>query len=117
DLLHRAGFLADGEGEGVDADGAAAVAADQCVERRAVEAVEAELVDVEDQQGRFGDAEVDAAVGVDVGEVADAAQQPVRDARGAAGAGGDLHGRVPGHPDAEDPGGAGDDLGQVGHVV
>src|SRR5699024_9107548 len=104
DLLDGAGFLADRDGQGVHADRAAAVPADERVEHGTVEAVGAELIDVEDLQGALGGGEVDVSVGVDLREVTDATQQTVGDARGAARAGGDLHGGVGVHGHVEDTG-------------
>src|SRR5699024_4273692 len=96
---------------------AAAVPADERVEHGTVEAVEAELIDVEDLQGALGGGEVDVSVGVDLREVTDATQQTVGDARGAARAGGDLHGGVGVHGHVEDTGRAGDHAGEIVYVV
>jgi hypothetical protein len=75
-------------------------------------------VHLEHAQGLVGDLAGDAPAGLDLGEVAHPAQQPVGDARRAAGAAGDLGGAVRLGLDGEDLRRAADDVGQVlGRVV
>ena len=80
--------------ERVDADRPAAELVDDGREQRAVHLVEADLVDVEERQRVACDRPVMTAVGAHLGEVADAAQEPVRDARRAARAARDLGGAL-----------------------
>ena len=89
----------------------------QRVEQGAVDLVEPELVDAEQRQAVAGDVGGDRAVGADLGEVADTPQEPVGDAGRAARSPGDLPGAVGVDRDAEDAGGAGDDLLQLVVVV
>ena len=63
-------------------------------------------VDLEQREGGLGGGAVDAALGADLGVVADAAQQAVGDARSAARAHGDLGRAVLIDGDADDFGGA-----------
>jgi hypothetical protein len=99
-LLDQVGFqhvldgvarFADGGGEVVHADRAAAEFFQHGAEQLAVHDIEAEVVDVEHGQRRVGDGARDLAVGLDLGEVAHAAQQAVGNARRAARALGDFH--------------------------
>jgi hypothetical protein len=85
-------------------DGPPAEAAAEHVEHGPVEAVEPGFVDLVELQRAAGDVAGDDAVGTDLGVVADPAQQPIGDPRGAPGAGGDLgrSGRLEGY--VEQPG-------------
>ena len=63
-------------------------------------------VDFEEFEGGYGGGAVDVAGGADFGEVADAAEEAVGDARCSSGAHGDFGGAVVVDGDAEDFGGA-----------
>ena len=76
-----------------------------------------EDVDVVERQGGLGDLARHPAVGLDLGVVADAAQQPVGDARRPAGATGDLRRPVVGELHPQQPGAAAQHLFQVGRFV
>ena len=78
------GRLAHRDRERPEPDRAARERAAQRVEDRAVDLVEAELVDLEQRERVRAVVERDPAVGAHLGVVADALQQPVRDARRAA---------------------------------
>ena len=94
DVLERRRVLAEDDGERREADRAAVVAVHEDVEQAAVHLVEAAFVHLEQVKRLARDAQVDVAVGLDEREVAHAAQQAVRDARGAARAARDLERRV-----------------------
>jgi hypothetical protein len=83
-VLDRVGFLGHRGRQGRQSHRSPTEPVDQRLEDPAVEPVEPEPVDVEDGEGVPGHLEVDVAVGLDLGVVADAPEQPVRDARGAA---------------------------------
>src|SRR5690606_15637134 len=118
DLLDRAGVLAHGHGDGRDADGAALELLHQREQDAAVHLVEAGLVHVERVQGVVGEGARDAAVALDLGEVARAAEEAVGDARRAAAAPGDLVRAVLLDLDADDARRAEDDLlKELGGVV
>ena len=74
----------------------------QRAEERAVDLVEAELVDLEQRERGPGGVAVDGAVAAHLGVVADPLQQPVGDARRAPGAAGDLGRALRLERDAED---------------
>ena len=86
-----------------------AIAADQL----AVEALEPGAVDLEQLERLLGDRGRDRARVAHLGDVADAAEDPVRDPRRPAGAAGDLLGRVVLDLDLEDARAAADDRGQL----
>ena len=86
DLLDRAGIFAEGCGDGGQSDGASVEFLDDGVENLVVDLVEAIAVDVEGFEGIAGDVDVDVARPLDLGEVADAAQQGVGDSGGSAAA-------------------------------
>ncbi len=109
DLFEGVLLFGEGGGEGVEADGAAVVLFDDGAEETAVELVEAVGVDFEEFEGGVGGGAVDDAGGADLGVVADAAQETVGDARGAAGTHGDFGGAIAVDGDVEDFGGALDD--------
>src|SRR5690606_21530376 len=94
DLLERRPVLADGGRERVEAHRPADELRDDGVEDRAVAAVEAGVVDAQRLEGLPGARERDALVAGDLGVVADAPQEPLRDAHRAAGAPADLEGGV-----------------------
>ena len=93
DVFEGVAFFAHGGGHGVDADGAAFVVAGHDGHEAAVEGIEAEVVDAFEGEGLVQHIGCEVAVGADDGEIADAAEEAVGDARGAAGAGGDLEER------------------------
>ena len=117
DVLDGVGLLGHGHRERVEPDGSAGERDAECGEDGSVDLVEAELVDLEERQRVAGDAGGDPAVGADLGEVADALQEAVGDARRTAGAAGDLLRRVGLERHAQDPSGALHDRDQVGGVV
>ena len=89
-FLDRLHLFPDSDGEGADADRAAAEAAYQRVQDTPVEPVQAEVVHVVDGEGLAGYGLGDDAVRPDLGEVPNPAQQPVRDAWRSARTAGDL---------------------------
>ena len=112
DLLDGGGILAERDGQRAEADRAAGELVDGGFEDALVHFVEAVVVDLEHCEGGDGGGAVDGAVGADLGEVADPAQQGVGDARGAAGAGGDGGGALGSGVDVEQAGGAHDDAAE-----
>ena len=119
DVLDRLGLLAERDGERREPDRAAAE-----LHRRprassvAVEPLEPGLVDLEQLERLVGDRDRDHARVAHLGDVADAAQDAVRDPRRAARAPGDLVGGVGLDLDAEDPRAAPDDRAELlGRVV
>ena len=74
-------FLAGRGGQSVQADGAAAELGDDGFQQPPVDMVEAAAVDPQQAQRLLGDLGGDAAVGFDLGVVADAFEQAVGDAR------------------------------------
>ena len=113
DVLDRVLLLADRRGDRVQADRAAAELVDDRAQQLAVDLVEPVLVHLEQLEARVRDLERDRAVGAHLRVVADAAQQPVDDARRAARPLGDLGrgGRVDRH--VQDPRRAADDFLEV----
>src|SRR6218665_261608 len=116
-VFDGAGFFANAGGDVVQPDGAAVEAVDHGFEQFAVHHVQALGVYVEHGQGALGNVLGDVAVGLDLGVVAHAPQQPVGDARRAARAAGDL--QTPGviHRDTEQAGAALDDARQFLRAV
>src|SRR5690606_24511437 len=103
-VLQGAALLAQRRGQRFHADRAAVEVLDDQVEQAPVQAVEALRVDAEHLHRRVVVLSGDPAAGTDLGVVADPAQQPVGDARGATRAARDLAG-APGFAiDAQDPG-------------
>src|SRR5438477_4206224 len=94
DVLDRVALFADRGGERVDAHGSAGELVDDGEKQRAIHLVEAGLVDVEESERVARDGARDPPLGAHLGEVAHAAQQPIRDPRGAARAAGELGGAV-----------------------
>ena len=90
DVLERVGLLVERGGERRHTDRTAAELLDDRPDERDVHLVEAELVDLEDGQRLACDGHVDVSVAAHLGEIPDPAQEPVRDARGSAGASRDL---------------------------
>lgn len=85
-LLDGLPLLPHGHGERGEADGPAAEELEEGFEDTTVEAVEAAAVHFVHREGGPGDVLVDDAVGLDLGVVADPAQQTVGDTRRAPGA-------------------------------
>ena len=96
-----------------EADRPAAELADDRLEQRAVDALEAVLVDLQQLERLVRDLRRDHALVPHLGDVPDAAQDPVRDSRRAAGAPGDLAGRLVRDLDREDPRRAADDAREL----
>jgi hypothetical protein len=94
-------------------DRAAVEAVDDGLEELPVHDVEAVQVDIEHGQGSVGERLGDRAVALDVGEVADAAQQPVGDPWRAARAARDLDAAVGVERHVQEPGRAVHDPGQL----
>src|SRR3954471_665999 len=113
-FLERARVLADGGGYCADADRSALELLDDGLEDSRVHVVEPELIDLEQLQRVGGDLAIDFPAGLHLGEVADASQQPVGDARRAARSFGDLLRAVLVDVDLHHLGGAVDDLLEVG---
>src|SRR5690606_7868564 len=90
DLLEGVLFLADAGGEGLEADGSAVEAVDDHREQAAVHGVEAGFVHLQAGEGAGGAFAIDAVAAGLLHEVAHAAEETVGDARGTAGAAGDL---------------------------
>src|SRR4051812_28753210 len=116
-LLDGVGLLPHGDGEGRDAHRATPEAHHQGLEDGAVEAVQPEVVDVVERERGTGHLAGHPAVGLDLGEVAHAAEQPVGDARCAPRAAGDLRGPVVGQLHAEQGGAAREHELQLGRLV
>src|SRR3954447_22090040 len=112
--LDRLRLLGHGHGKRREAHRTAAEAAQQGVEHRPVEPVEAELVDLVDLERRSSDLPVDHPVGTNLGVVADAPQQPVGDPGRPAGAAGDLLGAVRAQRHVEQRGAAHEHLLELG---
>jgi hypothetical protein len=117
DLLHGLPLLPHGDGQGGDADGSAPEVPAQHLDDGAVEGVEPQLVDLVQLEAAAGHVVGDHAVGLDLGVVADPAEQPVGDARRAARPRGDLRGALVGQVDAEQAGRAVHDAVEVGGLV
>lgn len=117
DLLDRLALLPHGHCEGGQAHRAAAEELQQRAEHRPVQPVQAPGVDLVHPECRGGDGAVDPAVRLDLGVVADAAEQPVGDTGRTAGAAGDLGGAVGVYRDVEEAGRAVDDAFQFGGGV
>ena len=77
--------LADGDGDGLEAEGSAAVT-DKRAEDPSVHGIETDLVDAEHAEAFLGKLDGDAIACANLGEVADASEVPVGLARGSAGA-------------------------------
>src|SRR6476661_1693406 len=84
EVLEGAAVLSDGRGDGADADGTAAEFFDDRRQDPPVDLVETVLVHLEPRQSGPRGVAVDRGLLRDLGEVAQAAQEPVRDARRAA---------------------------------
>ena len=112
-VLDGVPLLGDGGGQGLHADRAAAELLDQDAQQAAVELVQAQRVHFQHGEGGAGDLAGDVAVGPHLGEVADALEQPVGDARRPARAPGQFLRPVQFDGNIQDDGGAGDDLHQV----
>ena len=80
DVFEGVALFAEGGGKGLDASGAAVVGGDEAGEKGAVEVVEAQVVDLFDLQGGGGKFAGGPALAMDLGVVADAAEQTVGDA-------------------------------------
>ena len=113
DLLDGLHFLADGGGNGVQSHRPAAVFFDDGQKQLAVHLVEPKLIDLPHVERLAGDRGGDAAVGPDLGVIADPPQQPVDNPRGAAAALRDLGRALRVHFHLEDRARALGDGGQV----
>ena len=109
-VLDRVARLAEARGERFDADRAAAVKVGDHGQIAPVHRVEAKRIDLQPRQRLVGDLGIDRCRPRGVGEIADPAKQPSGDARGAARAPRDLARPVVGELDAEQSGGAANDL-------
>ena len=117
DVFHGLWLFANRDGEGRQPDRRSAERTAQGGEDAPVDLVEPSLVDLEEPEGLPGHGSGHDAVGPDLGEVADEAQQAVGDAGGAPGPDADL-GRTLGlQLHTEDAGGAQHDGFEVGGVV
>src|SRR5690606_5381652 len=84
DVLDRAPFLADGDGETLDADRPAVEALDDREQQLPVHRVETVRIDLEHVHRGLRDGRIDLAVRLDLRVVAHAPDEPVRDAGRAA---------------------------------
>src|SRR5436190_2097106 len=114
DVLDRVRLLLHGDRECGEADRAAAELAADRAEDLAVQAVQALVVDFQEVQRQAGGVDVDHAAAADLRVVADALEQPVRDARRAAGALGDRAGACGVDLDLQHARRALDDPGELG---
>jgi len=89
DVLQRVGLLAERHGKRLETDGPAVELLDDRLQDVSVELVEPLAVHLQQLQGSETDVVTDAPLMAYLGEVADAAKQPVGDARRAARATGD----------------------------
>ncbi len=117
DFLDGLGLFANGCGDGVYTDGAAAVFVEDREHDLAVDFVQAEPVYFEEVESSGRDGQGDFAIGADLGVVAHAAQKTVRDAWCTAASAGDFGGAFLVHGDVEEMGGALNDGGEFGHIV
>src|SRR5207249_5584637 len=113
DVLDGVALLGDRSGERLDPDRTPREAVDDGEQQRAVHLVEARLVDVEEAEPVARDDSVDLSLGPHLGEVAHAPEEPVRDARRAPRAAGDLGPAVVVEGRAQDGGRAAQDSLQV----
>ena len=116
-VLDRVGLLAERDRERREPDRAAAELVRDRPQELAVDALEAGLVHLEELERLPRDRERDDARVADLRDVADAAQDAVRDARRAARPRRDLVGRAVLDLDSEDPRRARDDRGELGGLV
>src|SRR5690606_19710263 len=112
-LFERRPVLADSRRQGVEANGATDELADDGVEDGAVAAVQTGVVDAEGLQSLASPRQGDAVVAGDLGVVAHAPQQALRDAHGAAGAPSDLERGLVVEVEPEEGGVAPDALGKL----
>ncbi len=117
DLLQGAGFFADGDGEGGDTGGPTLVADGKGFEEAHVHLIEAIGINLKHVESGISGFAGDAAIRADLGVVPDPAEEVIGDARGAAGAAGDLEGAVREDLQLEEPGAAGDDVSKVSGLV
>src|SRR5581483_6988265 len=113
DIFDRLCLLAEGDRERRQPDRAAAELLDHGAQELTVEALETGTVHLEQCERLLGDRGRDGAFVTDLGDVAHAPQDPVRDARRAARACGDELGRIAVDLDAEDVRRAADDRRQL----
>ena len=117
DVLDGVGLLGHRDRERVEADRAAGERDAECLEDRAVDLVEPEFVDFEEDEGVTSDAMCDSAVGSNLGVVANALEEPIGDPRRAPRPACDLRGGVGLERHPEDACGALHDRDEVGGVV
>ena len=104
DVLDRVRLLAKGDGQRGQAHRAAVEALDDRLQKLAIGALESVAVDLEQLESLGRDLGRDLALVAHLGDVANPAQDPVRDARCAPGARGDLVGGFVGDLYPENPG-------------
>jgi len=114
DVFESVSFIAKAGGDGFDAGGAAFVGGDEAAEEGAVEGVESEFIDFLDAERGLRGFDGDFSRAMDLGVVADAAEQAVGDARGASAAAADefQSGVIEG--EIQESGGAGEALLDIG---
>ena len=118
DLLEGSLVLADRRRDRIGADRAALEGRDDGLQDLVIDEVEALRVDVEFVEGVLGNLEVDGAVPDDLGEIADALQEGIRDTRRSAAPQRYFPRRIVADRDIQDIGAALDDLDEfVGAVV
>ena len=84
DLFDDVALVAERRGQSFDADRAAAIIFCDAAQIAAIHAVEPTPIHLEPLEGRVGGGRIDARQPLDSGKISDPAQQPHRDARGAA---------------------------------
>src|SRR5262249_26278849 len=117
DVLDRVRLLAESDRQRRQADRTAAELADDRLEQGPVDALETVLLDLEQVERLVRDLGRDGALVAHLGDVADAPQNPVRDAWRAAGAPRDLVRRLVGDLDREDPRRAADNVRELVRAV
>ena len=115
DVFQGVFFFAKGRGQGAQTHRPAVILLQDGEQDLPVDAVQAQLVDVQEGEGGVGGGLIDAAVALNLGVVPHPFQQPVGNAGGAPGAPGDFPGAVRLDVDLQHPGGPADDVGQVLH--
>jgi hypothetical protein len=116
-ILHGLGLFREDRGQRLDPHRPAAKLLHDGCQELAIRAVQTLVVYLESDQCLVGGRRVDAAVAVDLGVIANAAQEPVDDPRRAASAPGDGRRAVRAQLHAEQSGRADDDRSEIRNVV
>ena len=110
-------FLAEGGGQGAQADGTTGIFVEQGDHEVAVDFVEAVFIDAEHVQRFAGDFASDAAAGANFGEITRAAKKAIGDARRSTAASGDFFSAGIIHLNVQNFGGAVEDDEQIFRLV